>query len=385
MTLTSSHRLGRHLSLSSLLLSVLLVACSAPGQDAQPTVTPIPPQRSIERPTYTVERGDIVEELRLSGRVAAVRQEDLGFPKAGRVLRVHVRAGDKVDEGQLLAELEQREELNALATAQIALEQAQIALRRGEESQRFEIARAELDLEEAKAVLEQADTKDERELAQIGVRRAEINLEQAQSVTNEEAEKAVAAARIEFNRLRQQVESGRLRATMAGEVGDVAAQPGTEVEPFTPVVTVIDPGEREVRVENVTGSELNRLSVNQAVNITFSRYEDTVVKGRIERLPQDNASTQSQVRADTAVHIQYEAPNLDLELGDLATAIVTLQNRENVLFLPPAAIRNFQGRRFVVVEDGDRQRRVDVEVGITGPDRVEIVEGLEEGQVVVGQ
>ncbi|MDP9353396.1 MAG: biotin/lipoyl-binding protein, partial [Chloroflexota bacterium] len=184
-----------------------------------------------------MERGDIVEQLRLSGRVAAVRQEDLGFTKAGRVLRVHVRAGDKVRKGQLLAELGQREELDALAKAQVALEQAQIVLRRGEESQKFAIARAKLDLQEAQTILDQAKTESERELARIGVQRAQLGLEEAQAVTNEEAEKQVAAARIEFNRLKEQVETGKLRATFAGDVGDVAAQPGTNVEPFAPVVS----------------------------------------------------------------------------------------------------------------------------------------------------
>jgi macrolide-specific efflux system membrane fusion protein len=37
----------------------------------------------------------------------------------------------------------------------------------------------------------------------------------------------------------------------------------------------------------------------------------------------------------------------------------------------------------VVIQEGEAQRRVDVKVGITGEDRVEILEGLKEGQVVV--
>jgi multidrug efflux pump subunit AcrA (membrane-fusion protein) len=41
--------------------------------------------------------------------------------------------------------------------------------------------------------------------------------------------------------------------------------------------------------------------------------------------------------------------------------------------------------RFVVVQDEDVQRRVDVKLGIQTPDRVEVEEGLEEGQIVVGQ
>jgi multidrug efflux pump subunit AcrA (membrane-fusion protein) len=59
--------------------------------------------------------------------------------------------------------------------------------------------------------------------------------------------------------------------------------------------------------------------------------------------------------------------------------------KDNVLWLPPQALRVFDGRRFAVVQDGNDQRRVDVKVGIQTADRVEIEEGLEEGQTVVGQ
>ena len=65
--------------------------------------------------------------------------------------------------------------------------------------------------------------------------------------------------------------------------------------------------------------------------------------------------------------------------------IVTLEKRENTLWLPPAAVQKFAGRRFVSVEEGGRRRQIDVTVGIESAERVEILEGLQEGQVVVGQ
>jgi multidrug efflux pump subunit AcrA (membrane-fusion protein) len=64
---------------------------------------------------------------------------------------------------------------------------------------------------------------------------------------------------------------------------------------------------------------------------------------------------------------------------------VVLERKDDVLWLPPQAIRTFEGRRFVVVQEGDAQIRVDVKVGIESEDRVEIEEGLSEGQVVIGQ
>jgi hypothetical protein len=91
------------------------------------------------------------------------------------------------------------------------------------------------------------------------------------------------------------------------------------------------------------------------------------------------------VNADTAFHISYDAKDLQLDVGDLAEIVLTLSRKEDVLWLPPQAVRAFEGRRFVVLKDGDRQRRQDVKVGIVSTDRIEIVDGLKEGNIVVGQ
>jgi multidrug efflux pump subunit AcrA (membrane-fusion protein) len=60
-----------------------------------------------------------------------------------------------------------------------------------------------------------------------------------------------------------------------------------------------------------------------------------------------------------------------------------IEHERDVLWLPPQAIRSFNGRRFAVVQDGDVQRRVDVTLGVEAEERVEIEAGLEAGQIVV--
>jgi hypothetical protein len=62
---------------------------------------------------------------------------------------------------------------------------------------------------------------------------------------------------------------------------------------------------------------------------------------------------------------------------------LVLEHEEDVLWLPLQAVREFEGRYFVIVRDGDLERRVDVGVGIVGEDRIEITAGLTDGQVVV--
>jgi hypothetical protein len=74
----------------------------------------------------------------------------------------------------------------------------------------------------------------------------------------------------------------------------------------------------------------------------------------------------------------------DFETGDRVVLDLILAQHDETLWLPPAAVRDFSGRNFVVIQDGDTQRRVDVQLGIESSSRIEILEGVEEGNVVVG-
>lgn len=370
----------------ALLVSSVLAGCSSSGgQATAPTPTPLPLQPAVEKPTYAVQRGDIVEELRLSGRVSAVRQDDLSFAQAGNIATVYVRATEEITKGRLLMELDQGERLNQLESAKLVLDRATLALKRNQERQEFGTKRAELDLQEARLRLQQAGTTVERQLAQIQIERAQLNLDEAKASTDEDLDNQVAQAKLEYDRVKAQVDAGRLYAPYDGLVAELGGEPGGSVQAYQPVITIMDPVEREIRVENAISTDLARLSPKQNVTLRFSRYQDQPLEAVIERLPQSATSTQSTVRADTAVHISFDPGDLELDIGDLVEVIVTLQRKENVLWLPPQAVRTFQGRRFVVVQDGDRQRRVDVKLGIAGPDRVEIAEGLEENQQVIGQ
>jgi len=63
---------------------------------------------------------------------------------------------------------------------------------------------------------------------------------------------------------------------------------------------------------------------------------------------------------------------------------VVVERKDDVLWLPPQAVRTFEARTFVVIQNGETQQRVDVKVGVESQDRVEIEAGLNEGQIVIG-
>jgi hypothetical protein len=76
-------------------------------------------------------------------------------------------------------------------------------------------------------------------------------------------------------------------------------------------------------------------------------------------------------------------PASDFNLGSQVTVKAIQEKHTNVLWLPPGAIREADSHQFVLVQDGDKQTRVDVQVGLSTNSQVEITQGLKADQVVI--
>ena len=124
--------------------------------------------------------------------------------------------------------------------------------------------------------------------------------------------------------------------------------------------------------------------------IILSGEESTVISGKNSlsgtKIMMDQQSGEVKVEdRDERVHISLSDPDeSELEVGDLVKVTVLIERSDDALYLPPAAIRTFEGRKFVKVKAGDRLQKVDVKLGVEGEDRIEILEGLEEGQIIEG-
>ncbi|GAB4112929.1 MAG: efflux RND transporter periplasmic adaptor subunit [Roseiflexaceae bacterium] len=500
-------------------LLVLLTACSAqPTAQTLPTPTPRPAPPSLEKPTYTVQRGEVVDKLEVSGFVSAKRQQELSFTQNGFLKVVYVERNSVVKKGDLLAELDLGELPNQLRQAEVSYDQAKLALDRVLAERNTAVRRAELDLADAQAALaklqEAADpielaraesdlrkaeialqetrdsasaAKNEAELnmrraaqnipalqaayiqalerfdevrdkpqdfqykplqeaylrAEAELRNAETALEQAklayenaqkaeitavaraeQALADAQAElndlksgpkaadlaaarrqveraqlaleeanriqgsgdleKTLATAQLEKERIEAQIAAGKLIAPFDGTIGQVANRPGDGIEAYRAVVTIFDDTERELLVDSVTSQDATKIGVGTEVSIIFSRHPGQTFNGIVTKLPTTATSSATTIDQDRAYHIDYTA-DVELDIGDLGRITIIIDREESALWLPPQAVRAFEGRRFVVVKDGDRQRRQDVRVGITSDERVEIREGVQEGDIIVGQ
>jgi multidrug efflux pump subunit AcrA (membrane-fusion protein) len=268
----------------------------------------------------------------------------------------------------------------AQAQAQLALSQAEAQVTQAEESLRQ--ARAKLaELQErqsvtdAEAALEQAKAEYEQAVADADPESYTMRL---QALELEQAE-------LDIQDLQDQIASAQLVAPFAGQILSLNIQTGDTAQAYTAVGVLADPNALEITAE-LGSEELSQMALNQEAVITLRDRPGETFQGTVRQLPYPYGGTTVDTGDDdTAVHVSIEGAG-DMALGELATVSIVLQEKENVLWLPPAAIRSYQGRDFVVVQlDDGSQKRVDVLLGISTDERVEIVAGLEEGQIVVGE
>jgi multidrug efflux pump subunit AcrA (membrane-fusion protein) len=199
----------------------------------------------------------------------------------------------------------------------------------------------------------------------------------------------VTRAELAVSKLEAEIAEAQVIAPFDGQLLSMALTPGQAVEAYAPVASLADISQLEVRADLVSNQMEDLVEGMNAQIFLVSRPGETI-PGAVRQLPYPYGSggrgtTVEDLDKSTRVSIDANPKEEGFALGELVRVRVELERKDNVLWLPPQALRIFDGRRFAVLQDGDVQRRVDVTVGIETTDRVEIEEGLEEGQTVVGQ
>lgn len=104
-------------------------------------------KNGAEPATFTVARGNLIQEVSVTGKTVPVEDVELSFEKSGRISGIYVKVGDKVKENDLLLEIDNSELLAQLrqAEANVSAEEARLAeLRRGSREEEIEVKKTEL-------------------------------------------------------------------------------------------------------------------------------------------------------------------------------------------------------------------------------------------------
>jgi multidrug efflux pump subunit AcrA (membrane-fusion protein) len=435
--------------LLSFLLLLMLTACSTSASDVEPTPTPLPTPVVPEKPTYTVQRGTVTKSLEFTGRVAPVSQQDLFFRTDGFVRNVKVQRNDQVKAGDLLADLEIGDLENQLAEAQLKLKDAERTSNNALADAEADLAKARLQLQKKSAEDAKADVvakeialqnaQDQRKFAYDEYDKAKnrpwedddvteqyhknfVEADRSLTVAQAEYEQALASqktyaydiallrqdvtqaerkvtqikaeggtpldveqAQLEVKKIADKIAAATVNAPFDGKVLSLNIRPGNSVEAFKTIAVVGDPKALELTAE-LEASDVAELSIDMPASVRLRNRPNEDLQAFVRLLPfVGGTDTSTTGNNDKSVHVALKNTDVALEPGELATVLITLEQKDSALWLAPTAIRTFQGRDFVVIQDGAAQRRVDVKLGIKGEDRVEVLEGVQDGQVVVGQ
>ena len=346
----------------------------------------------------TVERGAFVRDIAADGRVVAAVSPTL-YARAGGAVVLQVHAGDKVTKGQVLAVIASPELTNKLAqeqnnedAMQVAYEQAKIdanqqraKLQEAYDNARIDEQSAARDLKRyqivfKKGAVSQLDVdrhKDTLEKAQIQLQHAKANLGMDDSSLTLE----VRAKKLAYERqkllvadLKRQVDELNVRSPVDGQVGQLFIAQTATVPKDAKLLTVVDLSALEVQV-NVPESFARDLAPGMPAVISGNGRD---WKGAV------SAISPEVVNGEVVARVRFEGDKpRQLRQNQRLSVRILLDKRENVLTVARGSFVDESGGRYAyVVRDGIAYK-TPVTLGPSSIDKVEILQGLKEGDKVV--
>jgi RND family efflux transporter MFP subunit len=320
--------------------------------------------------------------LNASGYVTARRRATVASKITGKLVEVAVEEGMTVEEGQVLARLDDRQFRATLALAESRLEAARRAL--AEYQARLELAQLTHERTErlvAEGVAGQADL--DRDRTEVEALRARLAL------AREEVEVAVREVELRRTELADTV----VRAPFDGVVISKDAQPGEIVSPVsagggftrTGICTLVDMGSLEIEVD-VNESYIARVRPGQRVVSTLDAYPDWPIPSSVIT----TVPAADRQKATVLVRIAFDEldprilPDMGVKVafqGEPAAADGSAPVQ--AVLVPRSAIHDDGGQDVAWVVDGDEVERRAVRIGATSGDEVEVVAGLTAGERVV--
>ncbi|WP_310188072.1 HlyD family efflux transporter periplasmic adaptor subunit [Bacillus sp. 3255] len=292
---------------------------------------------------YAVKRGNVSQQITGVATFASDKMDYLFYSESGARLRqINVKLGDLVKAGDVLATTETSDLDMKIKLQQISIEKLKITLQQ---------AMAEKD----------ADDPD--------IRLKLLDMESAQ---------------LQLKALQDQLQNSRLTSTINGIVTFIdTIQPGDQVAAYKQLITLSDPKQMKLVYTAASQNDLGGVEVGMdvAIKIKDKSFTGKVVQTPLSAPPNSNKAIQD--KNAKAIFIQVDTLPEGVTIGAQADITIVTQKRDDVIIIPRAGLRNYMGRDYVQVLDGESRKEVDVEKGIVAATEVEIRKGLSEGQQII--
>ena len=355
-----------------------------------------------------VERGDLTKGVVATGKVTPITKVEIKSKASGIVKKLYVDTGDRVKQGQVLAELDRVEieaEVNS-ARAQLLSSQANLASAQADEK------RAEVDAEGVDIPTLQRAYERAREMSKDGVvsqatlddaERSYIlavnkrDVARAQLTVNKakvsQAQAQVKKDQASLDQFEEQLSYTTITAPIDGvvlsrdvEVGDAVSSILVLGSGATLVMTLGDTSEVYVKGK-VDESDIGKVYLGQTARIRVETFKDKTFTGHVTKISpmgveKDNVTT-------FEVRVSINNPGGELKAEMTANAEIILDEHHNVLMIPEGSILYDKDKKasvdIPVPSAKDGMKKIPVTIGISNGVKTEVLSGLKEGEQVVLQ
>jgi len=375
-------------------------------------------ERQRRMQTATVKAESLTLTIAANGIVQPERSVNVSPKSSGVLKELLVREGDRVQQGEILARMDDSNLQGQLTQAKGQLAAAQAGLQRALAGNRTQdIAQAEAQVRDAQAALRQAElvfqqnqqlfqtgavsqrefntslADRDRAVAQLNQAKQALSLQQAGSRPEDIAQARAEVTRAEgqLQTVQSQINDTIIRAPFSGIVSRKFADPGSFVTPTTSGSAVSSATSSSILslaannqvVAKVAETSIPRIKLGQSVTVQADAFPEQSFTGRVTQIA--TQSTVEQNVTNFEVKMSVNDPRNQLKAGMNVNVQFNVGQLDKALVIPTVAIvRQEEGTGVLLVgRDGERSRFQPIKTGITVENQTVVTEGLQAGQQVL--
>lgn len=375
------------LSITVVFISLILGGCSLFPVEEDVLTPPLAEPEEIEYRTDEVRVGYIEDSIQRSAYFIPIMHENLYFSyRGGRMKEIHIKLGQNVKAGDLVAEL-----LTDGLEREIELQSILVDSRVKDCSYAEQLAEIEINaaadklsaLEnkyqsmhqntEVYAVNDIERVYEEMNNQKILVGKVKLNYSNQIELKKNE----LAMAELKLKQLNEELEQHKLFSPVSGIVTyTLDIKEGDTINAYSTVATISDP--RILQLE-YKGDAAKDFVLGMEVEVTVNKE---IYTGEVVLTPSSVPFAEMDKYKDTIL-IKMEKLPEGVQKGDRASIKLVRDFSENAIIMPKRALRSYMGKSLVyVLEDGLRVEKY-VKTGVQTTTEVEILEGLQAGEQVV--
>ncbi|MDO4429870.1 MAG: efflux RND transporter periplasmic adaptor subunit [Lonepinella koalarum] len=339
--------------------------------------------------TEEVKRTNIFKTVVASGTIESANKVNVGSQVSGKIIRLYVKLGQEVKQGDLIAQIDSTTQMNMLNTKKAALASYKAQLQA--KNTIFQTAlsqyerQSKLYAQKSTSLDSINSAKNSLEMAKAEVKVLEENVKQAEIEVN------TAETNLNYTKITSPID-GTIISTPISEGQTVNANQTTPT-----IVTVANLDKMRIKPQIAEG-DIIQVKAGQEVRFKTLSDNNQFYQGIIESVDPatttitDASSTTSSLSASSssASAVYYYAnmlidnPNRALRIGMTTENTIKIAEAKNVLSVPNMALQRRDEQYVVqVLKEKDEVEQRIVNIGIHNDARTEITSGLQEGEIVI--